>query len=963
MRPRLRIRHLVRVLLLVCVTGLGVMAPGLTPAASAAGLTYYVSPTGNDSNPGASSARPFQHIQKCATVMQPGDTCLIASGDYRETVTPVRSGTAEHPIAYQPIPGATVTVDGTAPVSGWTQVTSIPSSVDGRADQFLSKSPFAAAVATGAVSKAHVVLHIKSSLPNASAPDPQVFYDNGTAGPQMQMQAQWPAPPASNDPLAPTVETAQDGSTNAVIVDQALAGACGNNPCPSGYWAGAKVYVLNSAGYSPQDVTATTYSGGRLGLSTRGTNACWSVSAGLSTRYSIYNKLENLAAPGQWFYDPSGSTLYFYSPTGQAPVPGSVTVKQRNLAFALTNSISYTHLTGLHIFGASIATGIMGSASGQFSTGDVLDSLGVNYPSNFTTFPAAGDPNGLPSACPTLADGGTTTGVILAGHGNTIQNSTVANSAGNGILLQSEPFADRCDIGRGCGRPDSVDSGNTATHNYIHDVDYSSAYEASGINLIGNNNTVTYNTIERTGRAGIQLSSDLAGYEMYNTRIAYNDISGYGMLNTDVGGIYAIQQIDFAPPSGSGTLSSGLTGTNGTLHPNGTRIDHNWLHDPLLLTDVVYHSAEGVFLDGGDDNAQVDNNVGWNNNNGTFAIHTDGNEQLAYGDLVYNNDGGSLQNAGDGSPVDVTTSTWNDGAGWVYIPNGCYAAATHDDCSQFVNNIGSVASPYGNLDPNIVFQSNLPSSCLDLITGCNPGYVDTRVADYQLQSASSARGVAQSVPGVTDGSTDSVPSEGAYQYGAARWVPGANAQSSEVLSRYGATAVNSADLFWVGASMALGLQDDPNVFKNTFLAPFGTAVSGQLTYGYPIPSSDPSNPAFANMSNLAIDSVQLRFFVRMYKHAVASDVQLSDAAGTLWAAPNTRSGTNNLEARGHPVSVDITSQVGGDWNSLPGWIKVYGSMGADHQLGGASASGVFITGIEIQVASHCVNSAAPPCGL
>ncbi len=53
--------------------------------------TYFVSPDGNNNNPG-SIAQPFQTIQKCADVAQPGDSCLIRKGVYRELVQPKNSG-------------------------------------------------------------------------------------------------------------------------------------------------------------------------------------------------------------------------------------------------------------------------------------------------------------------------------------------------------------------------------------------------------------------------------------------------------------------------------------------------------------------------------------------------------------------------------------------------------------------------------------------------------------------------------------------------------------------------------------------------------------------------------------------------------------------------------------------------------------------------------------------------------
>jgi hypothetical protein len=63
------------------------------------GNTYYVSTTGNDSNPGSQSL-PFRTIQKAANVVNPGDVVNIQPGTYAETVTISRSGIAGSPITF-----------------------------------------------------------------------------------------------------------------------------------------------------------------------------------------------------------------------------------------------------------------------------------------------------------------------------------------------------------------------------------------------------------------------------------------------------------------------------------------------------------------------------------------------------------------------------------------------------------------------------------------------------------------------------------------------------------------------------------------------------------------------------------------------------------------------------------------------------------------------------------------------
>jgi uncharacterized repeat protein (TIGR01451 family) len=64
--------------------------------------TYYVSPTGSDSNPGSSSA-PFKTIQRAANLVNPGDTVIVRDGTYSNAaasgvgsklITMSRGGTA-----------------------------------------------------------------------------------------------------------------------------------------------------------------------------------------------------------------------------------------------------------------------------------------------------------------------------------------------------------------------------------------------------------------------------------------------------------------------------------------------------------------------------------------------------------------------------------------------------------------------------------------------------------------------------------------------------------------------------------------------------------------------------------------------------------------------------------------------------------------------------------------------------
>ena len=73
--------------------------------------TYYVdgsSPKSSDRGPGTLK-RPFRTISKAAAVLKPGERVVIASGIYRERVSPARGGTGpDKMISYEAAPGAKV---------------------------------------------------------------------------------------------------------------------------------------------------------------------------------------------------------------------------------------------------------------------------------------------------------------------------------------------------------------------------------------------------------------------------------------------------------------------------------------------------------------------------------------------------------------------------------------------------------------------------------------------------------------------------------------------------------------------------------------------------------------------------------------------------------------------------------------------------------------------------------------
>lgn len=94
------------------------LAAGTVNAAN----TYWVSPTGSNSNNGLSSGSPFQTIAHAMSVCNTSDTINLMNGTYNETVTFSHGGASGAPFTLQAASGATPVISQfqTIPSSAWT---------------------------------------------------------------------------------------------------------------------------------------------------------------------------------------------------------------------------------------------------------------------------------------------------------------------------------------------------------------------------------------------------------------------------------------------------------------------------------------------------------------------------------------------------------------------------------------------------------------------------------------------------------------------------------------------------------------------------------------------------------------------------------------------------------------------------------------------------------------------------
>lgn len=356
---------------------------------------YYVSTVGSDSDSGTLT-KPFKTVQKCASVAQAGETCLIRGGTYRETITPANSGSASKgSITFANYKNENVIISGADVIEGpWT----------------LHKPN---------IYKTSVTKSIKNAEgdPNttgAMAVDDQLWVDG-----QMMITARWPNLPISKatyftrTDLAITTGGASNGLYGGVYTDTAL------SSFSAGFWTGAKMNV--APGLMWINVTCDVTNSTTQSLSVD----CGELKTSLGeyqmraeNHYFLWGKLDALDAPGEWWQE-KGS-LYVWMPDSGTPNGHTIEAKRRLWAFDLSGR-SYIEVRGLSIFGASIKTG---SPTGGTGNAIILDELDIQHPWYFVEYPRNSRKMSFNGA------------IRLYGNNNTLKNSLIRYVASDVLRIE-----------------------------------------------------------------------------------------------------------------------------------------------------------------------------------------------------------------------------------------------------------------------------------------------------------------------------------------------------------------------------------------------------------------------------------------------------------------------------------------------------------------------------------------------
>jgi len=311
--------------------------PGGPPPGETGMATYYVSPSGSDSNSGTISA-PFLTLTKArdtvrtriATSMSGDVTVYLRGGVYRQTstlaLTSQDSGKSGFNVLWKAYPGERPVVSGGVPVTGWTL-------------HDAGKNIWKSTVGTGLVTRDFAINGKKAIKARTSGDFPSGY---------------------------------SVGSSSITAPSALGVGSWGNkNKVEAVSWTDSHFYSCRASGISGNTITMV--------------NPCWGEVHNTSDQPFdsvgyLANAYELLDAEGEWYDDETAGVLYYKPRTGETLTSSTV-----GYAGGLTTVISGTSVSNVQFSGLTFAhsgfndpstsTGYAGYQQGHYPTPDGGDRM------------------------------------------------------------------------------------------------------------------------------------------------------------------------------------------------------------------------------------------------------------------------------------------------------------------------------------------------------------------------------------------------------------------------------------------------------------------------------------------------------------------------------------------------------------------------------------------------------------
>jgi hypothetical protein len=505
-----------------------------------------VSPTGSDENPGTEAA-PFQTIAKARDVVRTvnanmtGDIYVyLRGGNYPVTTTiafgPRDSGTKEYRIHYQAYPGETPVLNGATKVSGWTL--------------------HSGGIYKAALKRTTKLRNLYVNDARASMTRKSVASKGGTGTYSVKAgQASWAWASGSGS----------DGIKYATSDIPAIASNKDD------------LEIINGTTWNENIVctrdVVTTSDGFRGLLLQQPYGAIaqlpgWNAGFSVTGTHTILNAFEFLNTPGQFYFDKTTGTLYYYPRSGEdmstADVEAPVVEKLIDIAgTSLTNRVKNITFKGITF------------ANTDYNLYDVANSRGKATCQGATIFTAYGSGDWHASKYeivdtpPAIINVNSADSIEFSGnvikHGgsegivmiNDVINSKIVGNyindiAGSGITIGHPQHVFVGDGGTHAKYTPDVEgvcSNDSITNNFIHDVSTAPGFGGhAGITaFFVTSLSITHNHIHTTAYNGINLGWGWRNFTT-STTCKNNDVSFNRLTNTlnrlhDSGAIYTIGQM------------------------------------------------------------------------------------------------------------------------------------------------------------------------------------------------------------------------------------------------------------------------------------------------------------------------------------------------------------------------------------------------------------------------------------
>lgn len=467
------------------------------------GITYYVAQTdsASDTNSGTFD-EPFATLNKACEVAKAGDKVIIGEGVYREILMPQNNGTANNPIVFQAAEGADITISALEDIGSpdyeendlWVYDVEWDLG-DGRNQLFYKNE----ALAEGR----HPNSHTSSR-----------YYPK-----QLELCSLWP----TQGNIHVTLDGNADIATSTTDLSQT-----------DNYWAGGTLVSLHGNGYGVATAKITSSENGKLYLGEKSTRL-WHKEGGSDAEDHIdfayiTDSLNTVDVPGEWFW--GDGKLYIYPPEDETFETLKLEAKKRQITVDFSES-KYVQLVDINTVGGGMKLNNSEMCVINGGTHEYISHYTYTDDTESAFIDTRDSIYDVYDADAAMYRG--EVGIYLGGKNNAVINTNIRYSAAGGICLSGAYSYISNNLITECGYMGSGINGIYFFDSPLEDI-----------SIVKGGHALYNNTIDKTGRASLNLSSWT--YPLDQERglvpwvacdIAYNDFMNSNICTRDNGAVYA----------------------------------------------------------------------------------------------------------------------------------------------------------------------------------------------------------------------------------------------------------------------------------------------------------------------------------------------------------------------------------------------------------------------------------------